>query len=202
MTRSFVVIGRRASASPDFSLADLASSSGRLDVLLRCLRASLLVSHGLRRDAVAYLVLLGGPLAPRVLRVRGAEVRFLRPDERALATLAQKALAGAPADSPAGAFVDVRPGVAVARGGVEAAIADTRGATYLLEEGAPDLREAAIGPGDVVVFVGDHRGLDDETRALIVATGARSLGVGPLSVHADDAVAIVGNELDRRAARR
>jgi tRNA (pseudouridine54-N1)-methyltransferase len=196
-----VVVGRKASASPDFSLVDLAGSSGRLDILLRCLRAGLLVSHGLRRDAVVYLVLLGGPLAPRVLRVRGAEARFLRPDERALATLAQKALAEAPTDSSPGAFVEVRPGVAVARGGVEAAIADARGTPYLLEEGAPDLREAAIAAGDVVVFVGDHRGFDDETRATIAATGARALGVGPISVHADDAIAIVSNELDRRAAR-
>ena len=31
--RRFVVIGRTASASPDFSLVDLAGTSGRLDVL-------------------------------------------------------------------------------------------------------------------------------------------------------------------------
>ena len=60
MTRRFVVIGQSATASPDFSLVDIAGTSGRLDVLLRCLRAALLVSHGLRRDTVVYLVLLGG----------------------------------------------------------------------------------------------------------------------------------------------
>ena len=43
MTRRFVVIGQQASASPDFSLLDLPGTSGRLDVLLRCLRAALLV---------------------------------------------------------------------------------------------------------------------------------------------------------------
>lgn len=203
MTRRFVVVGRKASASADFSLIDLAGTSGRLDVLLRCLRAALLVSHGLRRDTAAYLVLLGGPRAPRVLRVRGAEVRYLRPDERALATLAQKALGEAPADAAPGAFVDVRPGVAVARGGLEAALADLgAGPAYVLEEGAPDLRGAALDPDDAVVFVGDHQGFDAETRAAIAAAGATALGLGPVSVHAEDAVTIVCNELDRRRAGR
>src|SRR5260370_886010 len=65
LVRRFVVIGQQASASNDFSLDDLPGSSGRLDVLLRCVRAALLVSHGLRRDVVVYLVLLGGRHAPR-----------------------------------------------------------------------------------------------------------------------------------------
>ena len=203
MTRSFVVVGHRASASPNFSLVDLAGTSGRLDVLLRCLRSALLVSHGLRRDTDVYLVLLGGWHAPRVLRVRGAEVRYLRPDERQMATLAQKALGEAPADSPAGVFVEVRPGVAGARGGLEAAVADVGGGPrYVLEEGARDVREAAIDPDDAVVFVGDHRGFDDTTRAAIASAGAAPVGLGPVSVHADDAVAIVCNEMDRRRARR
>jgi tRNA (pseudouridine54-N1)-methyltransferase len=200
--RRFVVVGRTATASPEFSLIDLAGSSGRLDVLLRCLRASLLVSHGLRRDTVVYLVLLGGTLAPRVLRVRGAEARFVRPEERALALLAQRALAAAPSDAEPGTFVEVRAGVAVARGGIEAAIADLGGgARYALEEGAPDLRDAPLDPGDATFFVGDHLGFDPATRSALAAAGATPFGIGPVSVHADDAITIASNELDRRAAR-
>src|SRR3954465_7473050 len=91
--RRFIVIGQKATASPDFSLTNLPASSGRLDVLLRCLRAALLFSHGLRRDTVVYLVLLGGPRAPRTLRIEGASAGYVRPDERALAVMVQKALA-------------------------------------------------------------------------------------------------------------
>ena len=99
MTRRFVIVGQKATASPEFSLTDIPGTSGRLDVLLRCLRAALLVSHGLRRDTVVYLVLLGGPLAPRVLRVDGRHVRFIRPDERMLAITVQKALARSATDA-------------------------------------------------------------------------------------------------------
>jgi tRNA (pseudouridine54-N1)-methyltransferase len=207
MTRRFVIVGQKATASPDFSLIDIAGTSGRLDILLRCLRSALLVSHGLRRDTIVYLVLLGGELAPRVLRVDGRHVRFIRPDERMLAILVQKALARAPADAPSGVFVELRPGLAVARGGVEAVLADvaasassTATATYVLEENARDLREGPLASHDVVVFVGDHHGFDEATRARLNELGAVAIGVGPISVHADDAITIVCNEMDRREA--
>lgn len=97
------------------------------------MRAALLVSHGLRRDTVVYLVLLGGPEAPRTLRVDGAAVKFLRPDERSLAVLAQKALS----DPRQGdGFVEVRPGVSGARAAASTALGDLGAcALYLLEEG-------------------------------------------------------------------
>jgi tRNA (pseudouridine54-N1)-methyltransferase len=197
--RRFVVIGRDAVASEDFLLDDLAGSSGRLDVGLRCIRAALLVSHGLRRDAVVYLVLGGGPLAPRALRVRGAEARFLRPDERSLAVLAKKVLASRVDDQGEG-FVDARPGIALAHGGLRPVLADLGSATpYVLEPHAPDIRDAAdFRHTDAAFFLGDPGGFDETTRAQLTATGARPLSVGPVGIHAEDAIAIVSNEIDRR----
>jgi tRNA (pseudouridine54-N1)-methyltransferase len=195
----FVVVGQKATASPDFSLINLPASSGRLDVLLRCLRAALMYSHGLRRDVIVYLVLLGGPPAPRTLRVDGATARFLRPDERSLAVLVQKALA-APVEPGSSGFAPVRPGVAIAEGGLDAVLADLGEASlYVLEEGAPDVRGVALDAGEKAFFLGDHVGFDETTRARLAALGATPIGVGPVSVHADDAVVLVVNELDRRA---
>jgi tRNA (pseudouridine54-N1)-methyltransferase len=197
--RRFVVIGRRASASPAFSLADLPATSGRLDVLLRCLRAALLVSHGLRRDTVVYLVLLGAPDAPRTVRVDGASAKFVRPDERSLAVLVQKALAKPLDDAGSMSFTVMRHGLAVSRGGLDAVLADlgASSALHVLDEAAPDARGAAIGE-DPVFFVGDHEGFDDDTRRTLDQLGATAMSVGPVSVHAEDAVALITNELDRR----
>jgi tRNA (pseudouridine54-N1)-methyltransferase len=205
----FVVIGRTARASGDFIVEDLPGSSGRLDVLVRCLRAGLLVSHGVRPDAVVYLVLGGGPRAPRVARVDGATAKFLRPDERSLAVLLGKALAapagaGAPGgegsgDSPASAFVGVRPGVAITNGGLEAALAELTGAgLYVLDEEGDDVRAVAgIADPRAAFVVGDHLGFDDETRRRLSRAGARAISVGPTSLHAEDAIAILWNEIDR-----
>jgi tRNA (pseudouridine54-N1)-methyltransferase len=198
VARRFVVIGREAIASDDFLLDDVPGTSGRLDIGLRCVRAALLVSHGLRRDVTVDLVLGGGPRAPRVLRVRGAGVKFLRPDERALAVLARKVLASVADEGPG--FVEVKPGVDVARGGLERVLSDLSGETlYILEEGAPDLRDVSeLARGDQAFFLGDPAGFDASSRDRLKAAGARAVSVGPVSLHAEDVVTIVSNELDRR----
>jgi tRNA (pseudouridine54-N1)-methyltransferase len=194
--RRFVLIGQRALASPDFLLDDLAGTSGRLDVLLRALRAALMVSHGLRRDTIAYLVLLGGPSAPVTLRFDGATAQFLRPEERSLATLVKKVLAAA---GDGKEFALVRPGISVARAGLAAVLGDLGGATpYVLDEGAADIRSAPLDAANAAFFLGDHLGFDDAVSAELAKLGAVRLGLGPVSLHVEDAVAIVANELDRR----
>jgi tRNA (pseudouridine54-N1)-methyltransferase len=199
--RRFVIIGQKATASGDFRLDDLAGTSGRLDVLLRCIRSAILISHGVRRDVVVYLVLHGGTRAPRVLRVDAAATKFLRPDERSLATLVKKALE-AQADGDDKGFIDVRPGISVRRGGLDEIVAELGDARlFVLEPTGTDLRLAvALNGTDATFVVGDHLGLDDTTRARLAALGAVSLRVGPVAIHADDVVTIVSNELDRRRA--
>ncbi|HEY8073293.1 MAG TPA: hypothetical protein VIF62_04275 [Labilithrix sp.] len=193
--RRIVVVCGAATASPSFSLEDIPGTSGRIDVAVRCLRAALLVSHGVRQDTVAYLVLLGGPDAPRTIRVDGATAKFLRPDERSLATLVKKTLALA---TDGESFVTVKPGVAIASGGVDAVLADVSSpAVYVLEESAPDIRDATLDLANAIFFVGDHRGFDDAVRARLASLGAVPLSVGPVSVHAEDAVTLLVNELDR-----
>jgi tRNA (pseudouridine54-N1)-methyltransferase len=196
--RSFVLIGQTATASADFRLDDLPSSSGRLDVLLRCIRAALLVSHGLREDVRVYLVLRGGPQAPRVLRVDSSSAKFIRPDERSLALLVQKTLAAAP-DELGAAFVELRPGLALARGDLDCVLADLGAvAFYVLAEGAPDIREASL-RDDAAYFIGDHAGFAAGDVEHLIALGASLLGIGPVSLHSDDVVAVLSNELARRA---
>jgi tRNA (pseudouridine54-N1)-methyltransferase len=199
-TWRFVVVGRTASASGDFSTEDLPSSGGRIDVLLRCVRAALLVSHGVRRNVLVYLV-LRGDRGPRVLRFSGRDAQFLRPDERSLAHLVKKALS-APVP-PGERFAEVKPGVCVAEGDLEAVLADAPDATpyHLAEEGA-DIRAEPLEMPDALYFLGDHLGLDAATRARLDSLPCRTLSVGPVSLHTDDVVTLITNELDRRSAAR
>lgn len=195
------MIGQKARASNEFLLVDIPSTSGRLDVLLRCLRAALLVSHGVRRDTVVYLCLLGLPDTPRTLRFDGAAARYLRPDERSLATVARKALATEVAEG--GGFVEVRNGVAIAAGGWDAVReAIGEGPSYLLEEGAGDIREQAGLRPDALFVLGDHLGLPEPLRHELIERGAIPISVGPQSLHSEDVITLVANELDRREAQQ
>jgi tRNA (pseudouridine54-N1)-methyltransferase len=196
--RRFVVVGQTASASGEFSTEDLPSSSGRIDVLLRCVRAALLVSHGVRREVVVYLLLRGGARAPRVLRLSGKDAQFLRPDERSLALLVKKALS-APTEGGAGTFVAVKPGLAVAEGDLECVLADAPGAAaYCLAEDGTDLRDEPLDAPDCLFLLGDHLGLDAATRSRLDALAFRAVNVGPVTLHSEDVVTLVANELDRR----
>lgn len=191
--RAFVIVGRSARADDGVLLDDLAGTSGRLDVLVRCIRAALCVSHGIRRDVRVYLVMLGGA-APRTVRIDGADAKFIRPDERALATLLKKTIARV--ESEDARFVEQRPGISVACSGLDAVLADVEGVPlFLLEESAPDVRGTRPTSGAFVI--GDHAGFDEETRAKLATAGARPLGVGPVSLHSDDVVTVLNNEIDR-----
>ncbi len=194
--RRFVIIGQTARGSADFSLDDLPGSSGRLDVLLRSLQASLLFSHGLRRDTMAYLVLLGEPDAPKTVRVDGRVAEYLRPDERSLAGRVKNALAWPASGSD---FGTTRQGMAVACGGLDVVLEDLGPCEpHVLEEGGMDVRVAPLEGKALAFFVGDHLGFDPATRARLREVGAIAVSVGPVSVHAGDAIALVTNELDRR----
>ena len=190
------MIGQTATGSPGFSLEDLPGTSGRLDVLLRCAQAALLVSHGLRHDVIVYLLLLGDADAPKAVRVDGRAAKYLRPDERSFAGRLRNALAWEVSGPD---FATARQGIAVAGGGLDAVLSDLGSMTpYVLEEGGSDVRVGALDAREPVFFIGDHLGFDPATRARLAEVGAAPLSVGPVSVHADDAIALVNNELDRR----
>lgn len=200
--RHFVVIGQSADGTGDFSIEDLPGSSGRLDVLLRCVRAALLVSHGLRKDALVHLILRGGSAGARILRIGGPSAKFLRPDERSLATLVKKTLAACPTPAPE-TYAELRPGLFLRAGDLPQLLPETGGAPcFVLHEGAPDLREVAAPGRAAWFFIGDHSGLDAAALALLDRHGARRVSIGPVSLHSDDVVAIVSNELDRLESTR
>lgn len=194
--RRFVIVAQKARASADFLLVDIPSTSGRLDVPLRCLRAALLVSHGVRRDTSVYLVLLGDPARPLTVRIDGSAARYLRPDERSLATLLKKVFALPRGSST---FTEARAGVAMAEGGLETLASELEGSMPLvLDEHGDDLREHVPSAEDLTFFLGDHLGFEADALAFVQRLGARALRVGPTSLHSEDVISLVHNELDRR----
>ena len=90
--RNFVIIGHRAHTEADWKLDDLCGGAGRLDVLVRCVTASLWKSHGIRRNTDVWLLLKGPPNAPITVHFSGQKIRYLNPDERSTAALIRNGL--------------------------------------------------------------------------------------------------------------
>ncbi len=184
------VIGHRARTDGSWSLNDMPGGAGRMDVLCRAVTASFFLSHDLRRDVTCYLVLRGEPGPEKTIRIEGARVRSLNPDERSSGSLIQKALA-----LPCGPeFRTSTPGVSVREGGLARLLGEH--AFALLDEGGADIRDAERLPD--AFLVSDHLNLDEEERAL--TADLPRFSVGPRSLHGDHAITVLLNELDRRAA--
>ena len=86
--RQFIVVSHTAKITPDFSLNDLPGDGGRMDILCRCVGASLLTSHALRPNVRIYLLLQN----QITIRIESSKIRYLHPDERCIAALIKKAL--------------------------------------------------------------------------------------------------------------
>jgi tRNA (pseudouridine54-N1)-methyltransferase len=197
--RRFIVVGQRARSDGDFLLADIPSTSGRADVLLRALRAALLISHNVRRDTVVYLLLLGSAERVRTVRVEGAASRYLRPDERSLATTLKKALLF-PIPVNAAGFTEVRPGIAVAAEGLACVLPELEHSRlFLLEPGAADVRGCDFSHSDNSFLLGDHLGIHEAIREQWLQLGAECISVGPVALYTEDTISLVANELDRHA---
>ncbi|HWM51295.1 MAG TPA: tRNA (pseudouridine(54)-N(1))-methyltransferase TrmY [Thermoplasmata archaeon] len=190
--RRFFVVGHRASTDPRFSLDDLAGGAGRMDILLNAANAALLLAHDLRRDVEVGLLLLGPPTPPRFVRLVGFRLKSYQPDIRSNAALIRRAL------------VDVSRVEGESSPGVYGSIAtiaealDRLGPTFvLLKEGGKDIRVASL-PADATFVLSDNQELLAEEERLLTDRGALVVGLGPVALHTDHAIALVQNELDRR----
>lgn len=189
--REFIVVGHLAKTTPDFSLEDLPGTSGRMDILCRCINSAFFISHGLRRDVICYLVLCGGN-EEKTLRLKGDELRHLNPDERTTAALIKKALA----IDAGNEWTRSTPGIYVRIGGLEKLLDDKKDyPLYYLREDGRDLREDV--PMKGVFILGDHQGMRLEEEELLASRNAVVLSLGDVSLHADHCIILINHELDR-----
>lgn len=192
--RTFIIVGHKATTSPNFSLEDIPGTSGRLDILCRSVTAAFVLSHGIRKDVRVYLVLLGGEAA-KTIQLKGDTLRHLNPDERTTAALLKKALA-VPATPQ---WSMSTSGIFVRLGGLPELLADLKDAKliYLREDGADIGELAHSGPdGELAFILGDHTGMTAEEESLIEGAGARIVSLGATSMHADHCIVILNWQLD------
>lgn len=188
---TFAIIGHLARTDGKFTLNDLPGSGGRMDILCRCVTASLFLSHDMRRDVDCYLILSGGPESQKTIRFSGNSIRSLSPDERSAGALIKKAL-----DLVSGSiFRDAAPGVSVRNGGLAQLV--TEHVFGVLDEKGVDIRTEGKIPD--AFLLSDHLNFTDEEESLMMQCPRYS--VGPACIHADHTITIVNNELDRRRCR-
>jgi tRNA (pseudouridine54-N1)-methyltransferase len=195
--RRFVVVGHKAVTTPKFSLNDLPGGAGRMDIVARCINASLFLSHDLRRDVEFTAVLLGEPSPPVAIRFSGENVRYLSPDERSPAALIKKALEKG---VPLAGEVESTPGIYISKRSFADVIGGLENIVYLHEDGE-DIRGAGL-TGEETFVLSDHQNLTPEEEALLQERGARKISLGERLYHADHCIVVVNWVLDRHTGLR
>ena len=191
--RQFVVIGHDAPTSPDYSLDDIAGGAGRLDVLCRCVNAAFFLSHAIRTNVRCRLVLSD----MFTLRFEGSELRRLNPDERSTAALVRNALEQR--ENAIGHMEwETSPGVYLSRKDCEATLADAvnEGTVITLHENGQPVVEVDP-PSDPVFVLSDHNDFTDTENELLDDIATERIRLGPERLHADHAITIAHNHLDR-----
>lgn len=189
--RQFLYVAHGAPTTPDFALDDL-PGAGRLDLLARAVTAALLLSHDIREDTRAHLV-IGDEFT---VRFDGADLQGLNPDERSTAARIRSALAER--EAAIGQIpVEVAPGLSLVRRGFEdtlGAVAEEGAVVHLDEQGAP--AGDTEPPEDPVFVLSDHRDLTDGERAAVTDIADEQVRLGPHALHADHATVVAHNWCD------
>jgi tRNA (pseudouridine54-N1)-methyltransferase len=188
--RQFVVIGHDAPTDSDFSLDDLAGGAGRLDVLCRCVSAALFLSHGIREDVQVWLVLSDEV----TVRIDGAALRYMSPDERNVAGLLKQAIE-AKARAIGHREAESTPGIHASKRGVEAVLDAVDGTVVELHEDGTPLADAEP-PDDPVFVLSDHNDFTEREAGLLAERSDLRVRVGPAVLHADHTVTVAHNYLD------
>ncbi len=198
--RRFLILAHRVPVSGSFTLNDLAGGAGRMDEIARAVSTAFTLSNDLRRD-VELSILVGGDPATAARRIDlvGVRLRHLNPDERSTAALLKNALVRSSAvDRP----IESSPGLAVGPVDPPAALREflaRPGVVWLTEAGSPLTHHPATS-GDFAAVLSDPYEPTDAERAILVASGAVPVSVGPRSLRTSQVLDVVQNELDRREA--
>ena len=188
--RRFCVLGHDAPTEPGINLNDLPGSAGRLDLLCRCVTSGLLHSHGIRADSEVVTNLQD----QLTVRFSGDSIRQLHPDERSTAARFDRALEDA-RDAIGHVEVQSSPGISVSRldlaqflNTVETPIVQLHPAGAPIVEWTP--------PDDATFVLSDHHPFSAEEEALLSEVADERVSIGPVAVHADQAITVVHNYLD------
>lgn len=199
--RRFLLLAHRVPVDGAFTLNDLAGGAGRMDEVARAVSTAFTLSNDLRRDTEMTLLFVAEPPPrARFIRVTGARLKFLNPDERSTAALLKNALTRSlVADHP----IESSPGLVV--GPAEPAAELSRflalsGALWLTEEGT---EVGGFDPGSVefAAVLSDPADPTPEERQRLEDSGVRRVSLGPRSLRCSQCIDVLHSEYDRREQR-
>jgi tRNA (pseudouridine54-N1)-methyltransferase len=199
--REFIYYSKTAPTSGAAIKQDL-MKSGRLDIAIHTVIASLFLSHSLRTNTKLHLLFAGPPdpikhleFSPKTEGLTGVDKIYL--SKKDISGLIKRMLYKYKPNTK----TEVFPGYSVEKKNLLQLTQElsNQGKTlYLLDEKGEDIRKINIEKNPVFIL-GDHLGLQDKKELRRLKNICTPVTIGPETYFASHTVAIVNNELDRRS---
>ncbi|ABO35041.1 protein of unknown function DUF358 [Methanococcus maripaludis C5] len=195
--KEFIIKANKTVTNGEINLKDLPGSSGRLDLICRCVNSAFFLSHDLRRDTIFYSVLYGPPNPPIALQFVGNELKRVSPDERSIALFIKKALEKDASEL----WKESTSGIYSSKWEFRDIILKKKNEGkrifYLHLNGKPLENFEFKNDEDFVFILGDHIGIGEEDEEFLEEIGAEKISLSPLELHADHCIILVHNILDK-----
>ncbi|MEW5760890.1 MAG: tRNA (pseudouridine(54)-N(1))-methyltransferase TrmY [Candidatus Thermoplasmatota archaeon] len=190
--RRFIVLGHETITSSNFNLNDLSGSTGRLDILLRAVNSAFFISHGIRKDTELFLILLGEPHPPKTIKLVGANLKYLFPDERNIGSLIRNALMKKCDFEEK----EATPGIFISKKSFSDVLEMSKDSDIVyLKESGEDIRNFSFSK-DVTFVLGGEKDLTDEEENLLLRYKPKIISLGKKNYHADHCIVILNWLLD------
>ncbi len=191
ISRHFYVKSHGVTDPDLINLKDMPGSSGRLDVVARCINSAFWLSGGIRRNVVFHTVLHGGQ-SPVYIRLEGARLRKVSPDERSISLFLKKAL------ERMDERMETSPGIFACRKSFKEVVGENANNDfYLLDEEGMPISEVEFGEKPFF-FLGDNNDLTHEENEFLMKQGAKTVSLGGKSYLSSHCIATVNWWLDRK----
>src|SRR3989338_6759009 len=178
--RTFILYSH-ARTDASWNIEDMPSSVGRMDLVARCVSASLWLSYTIRRDPEFIFILNGAPAPPIAIKFSGEKLKNVSPDERSVGLWLKKVLSNiAEQDSrenkplrraePSSGWREIFPGIFAARKSFQEIVKEYKEQkVFVLHEKGEPIQEQKFSKEENLVFIlGDNVGIPakDEKFAL------------------------------------
>jgi len=174
--RTFILFARKGKTDQNFSLEDLPSSGGRMDLIARFITSCMFISHKMRQDTRVFIVLNGPPKAPVTIEVNPS-VRKIGVDERSVALWIRKLLEKLDKKKS----VIMYNGLRAERTSFQSLIRklSKEGSVYVLHEKGTSIKKTSLDKNPIFV-IGDSYGLPSKEEKFALRFGKKlSLGKTP-----------------------
>ncbi|MBS7250597.1 MAG: tRNA (pseudouridine(54)-N(1))-methyltransferase TrmY [Candidatus Freyarchaeota archaeon] len=202
MKRIFILKASTARTDNKFTIKDLPGTSGRLDVVCRCILSSLLLSKGHRLDTIFYAVLEGPPRPPITVEVNGEKIEELPRDELKVALILKELLNPIKTPTIVSGFRLMNRDF---QDLVEEKLRESK--TYFLHRTGKNIKEILsvfqnFKTPQLTFILGDHIGLNQNEIEYLEGMGIKPISLGPKEYLGSHCISLIQEKLDQVIERK